>query len=239
MKVSKIKKIIFIIIVLFLSFPNFTHAQESSIDELKDKVASRVAQLKLVEKRGIIGTVNEVKSNQITISDIKNNTRIIDVDELTKFSSDENGSFDFSNIKKGTIISALGIYNKESEKLLARYINEIEIPLFINGIITNKDDKNFTITLSTEDQTPYLIDIERISKIYAYSDGKLTTYGFSKINTMENAAVVGFPDPKQKNRITASKIVTFPGTPKNPKIELSKISPSTSVSISPTKKNDK
>ena len=101
------------------------------VDALKDKVASRVAQLNLVERRGIIGIVEDVSDTQITIIDLNDKTRIIDVDELTKFSSEDDNSFGISDIKKGSKISALGLYNKESRRLLARFVNEKNIPLFI------------------------------------------------------------------------------------------------------------
>ena len=56
------------------------------INDLKDRIASRVAQLKLVERRGVIGTVTAVSDTQLTLVDTNDNNRFIDVDELTKFS---------------------------------------------------------------------------------------------------------------------------------------------------------
>jgi hypothetical protein len=49
----------------------------SQINELKEKIASRVSELNLVEKRGLIGTVTEVKGNQLTLSDTAGNTRFV------------------------------------------------------------------------------------------------------------------------------------------------------------------
>lgn len=206
---------------------------DSKINDLKDKVASRVAELNLVQRKGIIGIVEAVKGNQITITDIKGNTRIIDADEITKFSSSEDDKYDLSNIKKGSKISALGLYNKESERLLARFINEISVPLFLTGIITDKNQEVFTITLITEDTKSYIVDIENISKTYSFSEGELNDIGFTKINNLENAVVVGFVNPKDEYRITASKIITFPGTPKNPKIDLKNITHAPSPSPTP------
>lgn len=202
------------------------------VDELKNKIASRVAELNLVEKRGIVGTVENVSDIQITINDLNNKRRIIDVDEFTKFSlgKDDSG---ISDIKKGAKISILGLYNKESQRLLARFINEVSIPLFLEGVISQKDKENFTINLAAENGTSYTVDIEKITKTFEYSKGELEEAGFSKLETLQNAFVVGYPDPKDKTRITASKIIIFPGFPKNPKIKIV-IEPS--VSPAPTKK---
>ncbi len=195
-------------------------ADINSIDKIKDKVASRVAELKLVEKRGVVGVVESVDGTQIRVNDLNDKTRIIDVDELTKFSSSDDTSYDISDIKKGSKISAIGLYNKESQHLLARFVNEISIPLFLNGVISEKDDKEFTITLSTEDEKKYTVDVEKITKSFSYSDGELETTGFTKIEPMQNALVIGYPDPKEKDRITASRIIVFPDIPKNPRIEI-------------------
>src|SRR2546423_2045460 len=84
----------------------------NQINQLKEKIASRVAELNLVEKRGVIGTVSDVSANQISITDITGKTRYVDVDEITKFSSSQaKKSFGLSDLTKGTRISVLGLYN--------------------------------------------------------------------------------------------------------------------------------
>lgn len=231
-----------LILILSIQFNTIAFAQIPSgdqlekinekVDELKDKVASKVAQLNLVEKRGIIGTVDKVTATQITLTDLKNNTRIIDLDELTKFSSEDNSSFDISDIKPGTQLSVLGLYNKDSERLLGRFINEISIPVFLTGVITDTNEDDFTITIVTVSGEKYLIDIERVTKSFSYADGDLETSGFSKINVGENVIVTGFKNTKEKNRITASRFIHLPGIPKDPnvKFEIQKQSPT----ITPT-----
>lgn len=232
-----IKILVITLIIFALSVPN-TYGQTKAppknaiptsdeiekisdkVDALKDKVASRVAELNLVERRGIIGIVEDVSDTQITVNDLNNKTRIIDVDELTKFSSEDDNSFGISDIKKGSRISALGLYNKESHRLLARFVNEKNIPLFLHGIISEVDEDKFTVTLLTEDGKEYIVDIEKITKAFTYNDGELDTSGFSKIEIMQNSIVIGFLDPKENNRLTASRIVTFPDLPKNPKIQV-------------------
>jgi len=237
------KKLFLISFIVFLLMPSYSFGQtltphnkiptsdqndkiSNQIDDLKNKVASRVAELKLVEKRGIVGVVQNATDTQITINDLNDKTRMIDVDELTKFSSSDNASYGISDIKKGSKISVLGLYNKESERILARFINEVTIPLSLQGVITKKDLANFTVTLALEDGTTYLIDIERVTKSFAYNNGKLDSFGFTKMDIMKNAVVLGYPDPKEKNRITASKIIIFPDAPKNPKVPIIEEDPS-------------
>ena len=79
---------------------------------------------KLVEKRGIIGTVTDSSDTQITVTDIAGNIRFVDVDELTKFYSSDSKTFGISDIKNGMTIGVLGLYNKQSRRILAREVND-------------------------------------------------------------------------------------------------------------------
>src|SRR5690349_18838483 len=79
-----------------------TNSISQQINNLQERIATRVAQLKLVDHRGIIGTVTDVTQTQIALADIQGNTRFIDVDEITKFSNPSaKGTFGISDIKKG------------------------------------------------------------------------------------------------------------------------------------------
>jgi hypothetical protein len=201
--------------------------------QIEQKVASTVARLNLVEKRGIVGIVTDSNDRQITINDLSENTRIIDVDEFTKFSSsDKSSSFGISDIKKGNQIGVLGLYNKQSRRTLARFITVMDIPEYITGIISSKDSKNFTLQVATGKENTK-VSIENITKTYDVdSTGKLIKSGFTKISIGENITVSGFFDPKDKTTITAKRIFLFPGIPQNPTIEISTaptLAPSSSI----------
>ena len=191
------------------------------IDELKSKVASKVAELKLVEKRGFVGTVTDVTDTQLTVFDINKNIRFVDVDEFTKFSSpDSDGSFGISDIEKDSHIGVLGLYNKESRRTLARFINVMELPEYIVGVVAEIDSKNFNLLVATGSGS-FTVSVETVSKIYsADEEGKLLKSGFSDIETSQNIIVSGFFDPKLKNTITAGRIIFFPLLPKNPQIDV-------------------
>src|SRR3990167_7971143 len=64
-----------------------TQKLTTEITDLKEKIASRVAQLKLVEKRGMVGSIKEISGTLITLEDANGKNRLVDVDEITKFSS--------------------------------------------------------------------------------------------------------------------------------------------------------
>lgn len=195
---------------------------DQQINELKERIASRVAQLKLVERRGLIGTVTDVSDTQITLSDTFGNTRFTDVDELTKFSSPSSKeTFGISDIVKGSTLGILGLYNKQSQRVLARFVDVLVIPKNIHGVISSIDSKNFTLNIISEENVEFLVDVENITKTLSYTkkDG-LARLGFSKLKENQNVIVIGFLDPKNKKHIIASRILVFPEIPPNPKIKL-------------------
>lgn len=217
------KKIIFSFLIIYLFSLVIvlgTHAQTSSpssntiLDELKDKIASRVAQLKLVENKGILGKVTDVSDTQITIADISNNTRFIDVDELTKFipSSSSVQSFGISDIKKGDTLGILGIYNKQSRRILARAIYEESLPEMIHGNIANIDSDNYVLTIATDDNNQFEVSIEDTTRTFSYdsSSQNLIRSGFSKLKLGEKIFVRGNLDPKNDKSISADAIIVFP-----------------------------
>lgn len=199
-----------------------TQNLSNQINSLKEKIASRVAQLNLVEKRGIIGIVKDVEGMKISVEDSNKRTRNIDVDEITKFSSPSaKSSFGISDIKPGTKLSIIGLYNKDSERILARFITVVSTPITVSGAISNKDADNFTVTVSTESGENFIVDIEKVTRTLEYKDGEIVKSGFTKIEDSQRAIIVGYPVLNQKNRITGTRILIFPDLPRNPKIILS------------------
>jgi hypothetical protein len=212
-----------------------SQALDNQIKQLKDKVASRVAQLNLVEKKAIIGKVSDVASNQITMTDLQGKTRFIDVDEITKFSSPASKTFGLSDLKKGTTVSVLGTYNKDSGRILARFINAATIPVFITGAVSNIDKVNYYLTVTTEDQKQVKLNIESTSKINVSSDQGITRYGFSKVTIGDRAFAIGYPDKTDPTLINASRVIDLITLPKDPKIMVA--APSSLTTPSPTTKS--
>jgi hypothetical protein len=189
-------------------------------DQLINNIASRVAQLKLVEKRGVIGKVSETTNTQITITDSQNNIRFVDVDELTKFSNPAiKGSFGISDITKNSTIGILGLYNKESRRILARFVNVITIPIVIHGGVSAIDKGNYSLEVTTEEGKQMTVDVENLTRTYSYTqkDGLIRS-GFSKIKENYNIIVVGILSKGDKNILTATRITFFPEIPQGPKV---------------------
>ncbi len=196
---------------IFAATPTATNTNlQRQVDDLKNKIASKVAELKLVEKRGIIGTVTDSSDTQITLTDVSGNIRFVDVDELTKFSSDSK-SFGISDIKNGMTIGVLGLYNKQSRRILAREVNEISaVPKIIFGGIGVIDKENFEVTVVKENGQKEVLEIENITKTYSYSNNTLNKSGFSKLEEIQTIIAVGTTDKQDPNKILATRIIILP-----------------------------
>ncbi|HVZ12660.1 MAG TPA: hypothetical protein VG965_06545 [Patescibacteria group bacterium] len=187
-------------------------AQDAQIEKIKDLVASRVAELKLVDKRGVLGYVKSSTNTEITINGNRGEIKS-DVDELTKFESpSDKGSFGISDIKSGDLLSIVGLYNKETERILARFVSVASnIPENIEGVVTAIDPKNYTLTIATDDNKKIVVNVETSTKTSAYQDGDTLKSGFSKIDVGERLIVVGFTDKTDSNQINTERILHFPG----------------------------
>lgn len=184
---------------------------QQQVDDLKNKIASKVAELKLVERRGIIGTVTDSSDTQITVTDVAGNTRFIDVDELTKFFSSDSKSFGISDIKNGMVIGTIGLYNKQSRRILAREVNELApLPKVIFGGIGAIDKDNFEITVVKENGQKEVLEVESITKTYSYSNNTLNKSGFSKLEETQTIIAVGVLDKQDPNKILATRIIILP-----------------------------
>lgn len=217
--------VLVIIIAIFVYSPTATHAvtptttpveaspsaELDRIQKIKELVASRVAELKLVEKRGILGTVTEATTTQIAIRDMRGTRRIIDIDDITKFDDSENKSFGISDVKKGIKLSIIGLYNKDTKRLLGRFVYTVTpSPTYFEGVIIDKDTKNFQLTAVDDSNNKRIIDIVASTKMYSFDNinGQVKS-GFSKIEVGKRIFASGFMDKKVENQLDATRVIMF------------------------------
>lgn len=190
------------------------------INQLKERIASRVAELNLVEKRGFIGTVTEASDTQVKLTDMNGKTRFVDVDEITKFTSPDNKNFGISDLEKNTKVSVVGLYNKQSQRILARFIDEVSMPTFLSGTIKEIDKKNFVVTIATKDSKELKIDIEKNTKINSYTkETDIERSGFSKLAAGDRVFATGFESKNDKDLFTGTLILQLADAPQDPKIK--------------------
>src|SRR3989344_234511 len=188
---------------------------KSKIEEIKEKIASTVAQLNLVSKKGFVGQISKLEKTQITIE--KNGeARIVEIDELTKYqelTDKKRTDITFADLDVGDYLVAVGLYNKESRKLLGRFILVKDIPVNINGVVPEVGIQAGTISVEDKKKgKTFMVDVERTTIVRVYAPGQgLIKSGLSKIEIGQRAHVYGTLSKEEENRIVGSRILLLPG----------------------------
>ncbi|MGE5042062.1 MAG: hypothetical protein ACM3IJ_04110 [Candidatus Levyibacteriota bacterium] len=182
-----------------------------NVKKIIDLVASNSASQKSAEKRGVLGKVTVASSTTLTLEVLNGENRVIDIDDITKFSDPDSKTFGISDIKSGDQLGVIGVLNKVSGHILGRDVTKVSIPTYFEGAVLDLDKKNYTFNAVDENGNKKLINIETSTKISSFNkdDGQLKS-GFSKITSGERVYVAGFPDPKIKDQINADRIIHFP-----------------------------
>lgn len=208
------------------------------IEQLKEKIATRVAQLRENEKGATQGTVKKIENNQITI--IHNGQgEIINYSEDTLFYSLTKEGKTETSIKKvneGQNIVIFGYFDEKKEILSAKYVYLTPDASFkIIGKIIDIDKSNYTITIKQPRELK--VDIETSTKNYLISkDNTLVKGGFSKFKIGDIIHVQGVINSKDENTITATRILLgLPGL--SPSLSATPSPSPTTVKKSPTPTN--
>ncbi len=212
----------------------------NQIQNLKERLATKVAELRQLQKKAIFGTVSTTSVSTVTVetktSDVKieltDNIRVFQMirGKRTQLSTDD--------VSKGDLVVVFGQYDTGLDLLQANVIFIQSAPKQrVSGTVTELDKKQYTITLQSPEGQLYIIDVESGSESSALDAEKnIVKGGFSKIQIGDTIHVVGTPVPKKDRRMSADRILdvgNLSGTTPTPTPTLEA---SSSASSSPTPK---
>ncbi len=164
--------------------PTFT-VEEKNIQNLKEKIATKVAELREKNNKAVSGFVTQVAAQSIKIKDEKDVEYEIKLDDaLTKYyqvSGTQLKEIKLSDIKKGLFVIATGVANDNIINTNILYVDEMF--LVKSGKITEVDKENFTLKLLSSDKDAYTLDIETTTRQQMINVKTLAaeSTGFSKI----------------------------------------------------------
>lgn len=214
--------------------------QMEKIQELKERIATKVAQLRLSKKKVLSGKITNLDSPLFTITENGNFYKIeVNEDTIITLSVDgKTKQIKFSDLKINQPIIAWGNYIQEGETLTAKGIFVKETFLALVGTINDVDIKGGTVTLQTvKTNQSYLLDVETFTKINKLDkDNKIVKLGFSKAKVGSSALIYAIPASKEGAApYTAYRILILPNTSSATPTVLLNISPASSPSAIPTK----
>ncbi len=190
-----------------------TATPSSNLNDLKERLATKVAQLRTTEKRAIFGTVKTISETTLVVETKTKDIKIELADEIkvVQYLKGKRTTLTISDIEKGDAVTVYGDYDTTLELLKASFILIQSLaPLRVSGKVSALDRKDFSLTLDAADGTTYTIDIETTTKVTRWDkSNKLTKSGFSKMTEGETIHVVGTQIPKKENRISAIRILNL------------------------------
>lgn len=208
------KKIISFLTILFLVSPTFaqtaTTSTEKRIEELKDRIATKVAELSQIQRRAVFGTVKSASVSTATIETQTKDIKIELTDELKIFQNlkGKRTALSTDDLAKGDVVTVFGDYDATLDLLKAKVIFIQEaLPQRNSGKITEINKTAFTLTIQPPEGPSVTVDIEKSTKTLLWDGKSMVKGGFSKIAVGDTVHVVGSPVAKTENRIDADRIL--------------------------------
>lgn len=192
-----------------------TPVKNQQVEDLKERIATKVAQLSQSERRAIYGTIKTITISTLTIETANKDIKIELTDDIKVFQmlKGKRTALTTEDVTKGDIVSVFGEWDTAVEVLKAKVIfihNTNDATQRVFGIITETKKSDFTIIMNTKDGTPYVVDFEVGTKTSVWTKEKgIEKGGFSKLIPGDTILIVGTPVPKKENRISALRILNI------------------------------
>ncbi len=221
-------------------------AATNKLEELKERLATKVAELRTTEKRAMYGVV---KSKSITTLVLEMKTKDLKVEltdeiKIFQYLKGKRTELTLDNLSKGDAITVYGDYDTTLDLLKATYILiQATLPMRVSGTIEALNRTDYSLKLKTAEGQTYTIDIETTTKVTRWDKiNKFTKSGFSKMVEGDTIHVVGTSVPKKENRISGIRILNLgnpvgepPPTPSpTPEESTPSATPKTTFKATPT-----
>lgn len=211
------------------------------LEDLKERLATKVAELRQTERRAAFGAIKTITISTFTIEmptkDIK--IELTDDIKVVQYVKGKRTKLAVSDLAVGDLVVVFGDFDTTLDLLKGKVIfiqNPVDSDLInLSATITDVDEGNFTLTVNSHAGPNYTIDIEKTTKTQLWTKERgIAKGGFSKLLVDDTVHIVGTPVHKKENRISALRILDL-GNLTGAKAP---ISPSVSPeqSPSPTKK---
>lgn len=189
--------------------------KNKQVEDLKERLATKVAQLSQSERRAIYGTVKATTISTLTVETATKNVKIELTDDIKVFQilKGKRTELKIDDVAKNDVVTVFGDWDTAVEVLKAKVIfiqnssNDLER---VSGVISEVKKSDYTITIETSDGKTYVIDFEVATKTSLWSKDKgIEKGGFSKLTPGDTIFVFGTAVPKKENRISALRILNI------------------------------
>lgn len=190
--------------------------QKDKIEDLKERIATKVAQLRAQALKPQMGEIKSVSKDGFTLKTSRDEKKILLTEEtkIFRINLGKKTTIQLAALKIGELAAVVGSTDSQGE-FVAKVILVKTLPVNINGTVEKIDSKNFTLSVkNTKKGLVYVVDIEGITKMQSWVKGKgIEKTGFSKIKAGDRVHVNGTASTDEANRISAMRILVLPSTP--------------------------
>lgn len=184
----------------------------AQLEELKVRLATKVAELRSVVKRAMYGSVKTVSLTSATVETKTKDIKIELTDDVivSQMIAGKRTSLDLEKLEAKDTVTVFGTYDEALDLLKAQYIfiESAAQTARLSGIVADVDDAEFSLTVNTPEGRSITVDIEKTTKATAWTaTGGIVKGGFSKIAVGDTVHIVGTSVPKKENRISASRVL--------------------------------
>jgi hypothetical protein len=222
MRIKKILVTISFVILLgflinFIAFgqeKTATSSSEKEVEILKEKIASKVAELRQENNQAFSGKIVNLSENQIEIKDKDDKKVLIKLDPtLTKYyriKNNQKKEINFSDLEKNDYIVVSGITTDKGVNANLIFVDEKYLVEFGRVIEINKD--GYWLKINTLTNENIIIDIETYTKQWLLNikSLELEKTGFSKIKEGDMINFVAKDEKNESDHYSAQKIVVIP-----------------------------
>lgn len=213
-----------------------TGDKAQQIEDLKDRLATKVAELRQSKRMAAYGTIKSVSISTFVVETKTKDLKIELTDDLKVFQvlKGKRTELKSENLEKGDVVTVFGEYDTTLELLQAKAVFiQGTIPTQLIGKITEVKKEDYTLTVEATDKTVYTIDFETTTKTNLWNGSALVKGGFSSFIVGDTVFITGSIVPKKENRMSATRITDIP-----PQVRgaVTSITPTASSTVSATKK---
>ena len=186
---------------------------EEKVKQLKEKLATKVAELRENQTRGWNGEIAALSKTSFTLVTSSGEIKVrFDDDTLVYKLGSKKTEASSKDLKNAQTVSVLGLYESEVKQQTAKVILLQTLPKFYTGKVTQVDKTQGTLTITTDKNVQIILDYEKTTTATEYDLGekKLKKSGLSRIATNDTIQAWGYLNEDDVQKVRAVKIIRLP-----------------------------
>lgn len=180
-------------------------SSDLKINELKAKLASRVAELSLVSQKLISGKIKTLSDEKIIIENVNGEINLNlkdDTDFLEILKDYTTKSIKLDNLKTGDNIYTWGLLNTSTNSLNTKSVVYLNATEMITGRIKSVDDENYQLSVVSNGKDVLIDHLITTKDYFLDKNNKTVRGGFSKFRENQLVYAVGtYEEDKNKNKL--------------------------------------